>query len=96
MDSEGRFIEMSPKLFAWSLSLATLLAIAGVLALASPAPLRADSDPWTKAQTVQPADLGKELGNPKTAPTSSTRARAFLTTCAPAPKPSSSTQACVT
>jgi thiosulfate/3-mercaptopyruvate sulfurtransferase len=69
MDSEGRFIEMSPKMLAWSLSLATLLAVAGVLALASPTPLRADSDPWTIAQTVQPADLGKEIGNPKTAPT---------------------------
>jgi len=31
--------------------------------------LVAGSDPWTKAQTVQPADLVKELENPKTAPT---------------------------
>jgi thiosulfate/3-mercaptopyruvate sulfurtransferase len=31
--------------------------------------LRADSDPWTKDQTVQPADLAKELENSKTAPT---------------------------
>lgn len=26
------------------------------------------SDPWTDSQTVQPADLSKELSNPKTAP----------------------------
>ena len=31
--------------------------------------LLADSDPWAKAQTVQPADLAKELENPKSAPT---------------------------
>ena len=31
--------------------------------------LQADSDPWTKDQTVQPADLAKELENSKTAPT---------------------------
>lgn len=31
--------------------------------------LRGDSDPWTKTQTVQPADLAKELDNSKTAPT---------------------------
>src|SRR5215475_8221706 len=28
----------------------------------------AQSDPWTDAQTVQPADLNKELAIPKTAP----------------------------
>jgi hypothetical protein len=60
---------MSPRLVAWSLSLATLLLIACLLARTSPAPLRADSGPWTEAQTVQPADLEKELGNSKTAPT---------------------------
>lgn len=32
-------------------------------------PLQADSDPWTKSQTVQPADLVREQENPKTAPT---------------------------
>jgi len=32
-------------------------------------PLFADSNPWTKSQTVQPADLVKELENPKSAPT---------------------------
>ena len=31
--------------------------------------LQADSDPWTMDQTVQPADLAKELENSKTAPT---------------------------
>jgi len=60
---------MSSKLFARSLSIATLLAIACLVAVTSPAILRADSDPWTKAQTVQPTDLAKELGNSKTAPT---------------------------
>lgn len=29
----------------------------------------AQSNPWTDAQTVQPADLNKELANAKTAPT---------------------------
>jgi len=32
-------------------------------------PLLADSDPWTKAQTVPPADLIKEVEDAKTAPT---------------------------
>jgi len=52
-----------------SLGIATLLATVCLIALASPAFLQADSDPWTKAQTVQPADLEKELGNSKSAPT---------------------------
>jgi thiosulfate/3-mercaptopyruvate sulfurtransferase len=60
---------MSSKLFGWSLGVAALVALAVLIALASPASLQADSDPWTKAQTVQAADLAKELGNPQTAPT---------------------------
>lgn len=32
-------------------------------------PSSAATDPWTSSQTVQPADLLKELSNPKTAPT---------------------------
>jgi thiosulfate/3-mercaptopyruvate sulfurtransferase len=60
---------MSSKLFGWSLGVAALLALAVLFALASPASLQADSGPWTKAQTVQAADLAKELGNPHTAPT---------------------------
>lgn len=39
--------------------------LVGIAALS----IHADSDPWTKAQTVPPADLVKELGNSKTAPT---------------------------
>jgi len=58
---------MSSKLFGWSLAVAALLALAVLIALSSPASLQADSDPWTKAQTVQAADLAKELGNPHTA-----------------------------
>lgn len=60
---------MSVKLFGWSLSAAILLAFGALVALTSPVSLRADSDPWTKAQTVQAADLAKELGDSKTAPT---------------------------
>jgi len=59
---------MSSKLFGWCLGVAALLAIACLVALTSPASLQADSDPWTKAQTVQPADLAKELDNSQTAP----------------------------
>src|SRR6267378_4362852 len=65
----GRFQEMSSKIMGCSLGIAGLLAIACLIAFASPASLQADSDPWTKAQTVQPADLEKELGNSKSAPT---------------------------
>ena len=60
---------MSSKLFGWSLGLAALLALGCLIALTSPDSLQADSDPWTKAKAVQPADLVKELGNSKTAPT---------------------------
>src|ERR1700751_5567700 len=60
---------MSPKIMGYSLRIGALLAITCLIALASPASLQADSDPWTKAQTVQPADLAKELGNSKSAPT---------------------------
>jgi thiosulfate/3-mercaptopyruvate sulfurtransferase len=60
---------MLSKLFGWPLGLAALVAIGSLIVLASPNSLQADSDPWTKAQTVQPADLAKELSNSKTAPT---------------------------
>lgn len=46
-----------------------MLATACLISMISPSSIDADSDPWTKAQTVQPADLAKELGNSKTAPT---------------------------
>jgi len=60
---------MSSKQFALSLCVAALLAISALFAFISPASLQADSDPWTKAQTVQAADLAKELGDAKNAPT---------------------------
>ncbi len=60
---------MPSKMIGLSLGIATLLATVCLIALASPASLQADSDPWTKAQTVQPADLEKELDNSKSAPT---------------------------
>jgi thiosulfate/3-mercaptopyruvate sulfurtransferase len=62
-------IGMSSKVFAWSLGAAALLAIGCLITLTIPASTHADSDPWTKSQTVQPADLAKELGNSKNAPT---------------------------
>ncbi len=45
--------------------LTTACTLAGITAIS----IHADSDPWTKAQTVLPADLVKELGDSKTAPT---------------------------
>jgi hypothetical protein len=60
---------MSSKPFGWSLGVTALLAFGCLITLNSPSSLHADSDPWTKTQTVQPADLAKELGNSKTAPT---------------------------
>lgn len=54
---------MSAKLIGWSLC-ATIL-----LSFATPAFPQADSDPWTKTQTVQAADLAKELGDSKALPT---------------------------
>jgi len=46
-----------------------LLTAASTLVGITAISIHADSDPWTKAQTVLPADLVKELGNSKTAPT---------------------------
>jgi thiosulfate/3-mercaptopyruvate sulfurtransferase len=60
---------MSLKRIGWSLGVAGLVAIASLVALTSPASIEADSDPWTKAQTVQPTDLVKELGSSKNVPT---------------------------
>jgi thiosulfate/3-mercaptopyruvate sulfurtransferase len=60
---------MSSKRFGWILCAAALLAAGGLIALTSPASLQADSDPWTKAQTIQAADLAKELSDSKSAPT---------------------------
>lgn len=49
---------------------AVFFALTTVLTIAvTSLPTSADADPWTPAQTVQPADLLKELENPKIAPT---------------------------
>jgi hypothetical protein len=50
-------------------SLAILVAAACSLLLVSHVSLCAATDPWSDSQTVQPADLLKELSNPKSAPT---------------------------
>ncbi len=60
---------MLSRTFARTSGFALILVIACALAATCAIPIRADSDPWTKAQTVQPADLVKELGDSKTAPT---------------------------
>jgi len=60
---------MPSKMFGRPLCFALPLAIVLLIALTASLPLRADSDPWAKTQTIQPAELAKELGVPKTAPT---------------------------
>jgi len=50
-------------------SLAVLVVVAMALLLVSYVSLHAATDPWTSAQTVQPADLLKELNESKSAPT---------------------------
>jgi hypothetical protein len=60
---------MPPKMFGRPLGFALPLAIVLLIALTASLSLRADSDPWAKTQTIQPAELAKELGDPKTAPT---------------------------
>src|SRR5271157_2196322 len=52
-----------------SMGITALVATAAALMLASAISTLADSDPWVKAQTIQPAELAKELENSKTAPT---------------------------
>lgn|ERR1700720_8699 len=49
--------------------IANLLAAACALVVFTATSIQADADPWTKAQTVQPAKLAKELANSGTAPT---------------------------
>jgi thiosulfate/3-mercaptopyruvate sulfurtransferase len=49
-------------------SIAILVAAVCSLLLLSHGSVRAASDPWTSSQTVQPADLIKELGDSKSAP----------------------------
>jgi len=60
---------MFPRTVTRLTSLATLIAMAWSLLLLSQVSLRAASDPWTASQTVQPADLLKELADSKSAPT---------------------------
>lgn len=60
---------MIPRTVTRLTSLAILVAAAWSLLLVSRASLRAASDPWSASQTVQPADLLKELGDSKAAPT---------------------------
>ena len=60
---------MIPRTIARVASLAVLLTAAAALLMLSHASLRAASDPWSPAQTVQPAVLLKELSTPKSAPT---------------------------
>jgi thiosulfate/3-mercaptopyruvate sulfurtransferase len=67
--ARGGLSKMSSKMFEQSFGIAAMLAIACLITMVSPTSLYADSDLWTKAQTVEPADLAKELGNSKTAPT---------------------------
>jgi len=50
-------------------SLAIFVALACSLFFVSHVSLRAASDPWSASQTVQPADLLKELSESKSAPT---------------------------
>jgi hypothetical protein len=66
---QGRILKMSMQILCRYRAAAILLAGISLLTLALASPLLADSDPWTKAQTVQPADLVKELENGKAAPT---------------------------
>jgi len=49
--------------------LSVVLAAACALVVIAATSIHADSDPWTKAQTVEPAGLANELGNSKSAPT---------------------------
>ncbi len=49
--------------------MAVLFTAAAALLLVSHVSLRAATDPWTSSQTVQPADLLKELSDSKSAPT---------------------------
>jgi thiosulfate/3-mercaptopyruvate sulfurtransferase len=60
---------MLPKTFAKAFGIATLLAATCALVMITAPPIRADSDPWTKAQTVLPTNLVKELANTTSAPT---------------------------
>ena len=68
-DCEWGFNKVLSKTVARALGIAALLAAACALLAFTATSTHADTDPWTKAQTVQPADLVKELANPNGAPT---------------------------
>jgi len=68
-DCEWGFNKVLSKTVARALGIAALLAAACALLAFTATSTHADADPWTKAQTVQPADLVKELANPNGAPT---------------------------
>ena len=51
------------------ISLTVLVGVAVILLLVWHISLRAATDPWNSSQTVQPADLLKELNDSKSAPT---------------------------
>jgi thiosulfate/3-mercaptopyruvate sulfurtransferase len=55
-------LPVAPSLFAFAISVFALLPYASPRAQSSP-------DPWTAAQTVQPADFAKELAGGKSSPT---------------------------
>ena len=60
---------MQPRLSSRFVLLASLLAICCSLLVLPFRVAQADTEAWTAAQTVQPADLLKELDNSKSAPT---------------------------
>lgn len=60
---------MSARPVSRFLALVSLSSIALALLLFVSHAASGATDPWTTAQTVQPADLVKELANPKSAPT---------------------------
>src|SRR5215510_6581345 len=63
-----RLRRMFPRGVSLLRSVSSLVLFALVLIVVAASAL-ADSDPWSKQQTVQPADLAKELENPSSAPT---------------------------
>jgi len=60
---------MLSRTFERTSGFALILVIAFVLVVNWTTSVQADSDPWTKAQTVLPSDLVKELGHSQAAPT---------------------------
>jgi thiosulfate/3-mercaptopyruvate sulfurtransferase len=69
VDCERGLNKMLSKTLARAFGIAVLPAAACALLVFTATSIHADADPWTKAQTVLPADLVKELGNANSAPT---------------------------